>query len=172
MRAQLRLYLNDQEYAAAARSTINAHYTDAAIVQSIWAAVRRLGFTGGQVLEPGSGSGNFIAFAPPEARMTGIEVEPVTAAIAAALYPGAVIRCESFAGTRFPEGAFDLVIGNVPFGDVVLHDPQYNRAGHSIHNYFVLKSLWMTRPSGLVAVLTSRYTLDARNPAGVDGPQP
>ena len=164
-REELRAHLSPPEMAAAARSTINAHYTDAALVQAIWDGVHRLGFTGGQVLEPGSGSGNFIAFAPPEAQMTGIEVEPVTAAIAAALYPGALIRCESFAGTRFPEGSFDLVIGNVPFGDVVLHDPRYNRAGHSIHNYFVLKSLWMTRPSGLVAVLTSRYTLDARNPS-------
>jgi len=86
-REELRAYLNPPEMAAGARSTINAHYTDAALVQAIWDGVRRLRFTGGQVLEPGSGSGNSIAFAPPEAQMTGIEVEPVTAAIAAALYP-------------------------------------------------------------------------------------
>ena len=164
MRAQLRLYLNDQEYAAAARSTINAHYTDAAIVQSIWAAVRRLGFTGGQVLEPGSGSGNFIGFAPQGAHMTGVEIEPVTAAIAAALYPGARILAESFAGTRLADGSFDLVVGNVPFGNITLTDRRHNPGGRAIHNHFIIKSLALTRPGGIVAVLPSRYTMDVRNP--------
>ena len=90
-RPQLAGLLTDKELAAAARSTLNAHYTDAALVQAIWTAARQLGFSGGQVLEPGCGSGNFIGFAPPGAQMTGVEIEPVTAAIAAALYPGATI---------------------------------------------------------------------------------
>ncbi|HEV2374077.1 MAG TPA: hypothetical protein VGS19_18210 [Streptosporangiaceae bacterium] len=129
-RAQLGLHLSSQEAAAAARSTLNAHYTDAGLVQTIWAGVRRLGFTAGRVLEPGCGSGNFIGFAPPGVRMTGIELEPVTAAIAAALYPDATVRYESFADTRLPEDSFELVIGNVPFGDVTLHDRLHNRGGH------------------------------------------
>jgi hypothetical protein len=164
-RDQLVGLLTAPELAAAARSTLNAHYTDAALVQAMWAAASQLGFTGGQVLEPGSGSGNFIGFAPAGARMTGVELEPVTAAVAAALYPGATILPGSFADARLPAASFDLVIGNVPFGAITLHDPLYNRSGTAIHNYFIIKSLHLTRPGGLALVLTSRYTMDARNPA-------
>ena len=164
-RDQLADLLTQQELAAAARSSLNAHYTDATLVQSIWTAATKFGFTGGQVLEPGCGSGNFIGFAPAGAHVTGIELEPVTAAITSALYPSATILPGSFAVTRTPEGSFDLVIGNVPFGQVTLHDPRHNRSGHSIHNHFIIKSLHLTRPGGLVMVLTSRYTMDARNPA-------
>jgi N12 class adenine-specific DNA methylase len=131
----------------------------------MWSAARRLGFDSGPVLEPGCGSGNFIGFAPTEAQMTGVELEPVTAGIAAALYPQAKIIQGSFATTRLPDSSFGLVIGNVPFGNVTLHDPRHNRSGHSIHNHFIVKSLSLTRPGGLVMVLTSRYTMDARNPA-------
>ena len=93
----------------------------------------------------------------------GVELDPVTARIAAALHPQAQVRSESFAATRFPEGWFDLTIGNVPFGDYKLFDPIYNRAGHSIHNHFIAKSLQLTAPGGYVAVLTSRFTLDAQS---------
>jgi SAM-dependent methyltransferase len=164
-REQLAGLLSPQEMAAAARNTLNAHYTDAAIVRAVWAAVQDLGFTGGRVLEPGCGSGNFIAFAPDSAQMTGVELDPVTAAIAAALHPHAQILPESFAATRDPDGCYDLAIGNVPFGKAALHDKRHNPAGHSIHNHFIIKSLHLVRPGGLVAVLTSRYTMDARNPA-------
>jgi len=135
-RAELATLLAPAELAAAARNTLNAHYTDADLVQAIWAGVQQLGFAGGRVLEPGCGSGNFIAFAPGSARVTGVELEPVTAQIAAALYPDAEIRNESFADTRCPEGSFDLAIGNVPFGDIRLTDRRHNRAGHSIHNHY------------------------------------
>jgi N12 class adenine-specific DNA methylase len=164
-REQLASLLSAAELAAAARTTLNAHYTDAAIVQQVWSAVRELGFTGGRVLEPGCGSGNFIGFAPPGTQVTGVELDPVTAAITAGLYPQARIETGSFAGTEDRDGWYDLVIGNVPFGKIVLHDRRHNAGGHSIHNHFILKSLRLTRPGGLVAVLTSRYTLDARNPA-------
>jgi hypothetical protein len=97
--------------------------------------------------------------------MTGIELDPVTAAIAERLYPDARIEAGSFADTRAQDGSFDLTIGNVPFGQAVLHDRRHNRQGHSIHNHFIVKSLHLTRPGGLVIVLTSRYTMDARNPA-------
>ena len=164
-RDQLAGLLSPQEMAAAARNTLNAHYSGAAIVQAVWAAVRNLGFTGGRVLEPGCGSGNFIAFAPGSAQVTGVELDPVTAGIAAALHPHAQILPESFAATRDPDGCYDLAIGNVPFGKAALHDKRHNPSGHSIHNHFIIKSLHLVRPGGLVAVLTSRYTMDARNPA-------
>ena len=122
-RDQLTALLTPNELAAAARNTLNAHYTDAALVQAMWSAAQQLGFHAGAVLEPGCGSGNFIGFAPPPAHMTGVELEPQTAAIAAALYPQATIIPGSFADTRLPDSSFDLGIGNVPFGNAALHDP-------------------------------------------------
>jgi N12 class adenine-specific DNA methylase/SAM-dependent methyltransferase len=163
-RRELASLLTPAELAAAARNTLNAHYTDAALVKTIWPGVQLLGFTGGRVLEPGCGSGTFIGFAPEGAEVTGIELEPVTAQIAALLYPDAGIRNESFADTRLSEGFFDLAIGNVPFGAIRLTDRTWNPNGHAIHNHFIIKALRLTRPGGMVAVLTSRYTMDARNP--------
>jgi N12 class adenine-specific DNA methylase len=164
-REELAGLVTPAELAAAARNTLNAHYTDAALVQEIWTGVQRLGFTGGQVLEAGCGSGNFIGAAPRGAHMTGVELDPVTASITAHLYPDADIACESFADTRDPEASYDLAIGNVPFGKFALTDGRHNPGGHSIHNHFIIKSLHLVRPGGLVAVVTSRYTMDARNPA-------
>jgi N12 class adenine-specific DNA methylase/predicted RNA methylase len=164
-RRQLPELLASDDLAAARRNTINAHYTDAALVRVIWDGARKLGFDGGRVLEPGCGSGNFIGFAPEGAQVTGVELDPVTAGIAAALYPQAQILAESFADTRDADGNYDLVIGNVPFGQAVLHDRRHNASRYSIHNHFIVKSLHLTRPGGLVMVLTSRYTMDARNPA-------
>jgi N12 class adenine-specific DNA methylase/predicted RNA methylase len=164
-RRDLGAMLTDEEVAAAARNTLNAHYTDAELVRVIWDAAKRLGFSEGRVLEPGCGSGNFIGLAPAGAQMVGVELEPITAAIARRLYPNAEILTESFADARAREGSFDLVVGNVPFGKVVLNDRRHNPAGHSIHNHFIVKALHLTRPGGLVLLLTSRYTLDAQNPA-------
>ena len=113
-RAELGQLLSPAELRAAARNTLNAHYTDLSLVAPIWEAVARLGFTEGPVLEPGCGSGNFIAAAPPGAEMVGVELEPMTAAVAAYLYPDAQILAESFAATRAPRGSFHLVVGNVP----------------------------------------------------------
>ncbi|MCL2586556.1 MAG: hypothetical protein FWE35_29360, partial [Streptosporangiales bacterium] len=160
-RGQLRALLTEDEYTAARRTTLNAHYTDAAIARTVWDAVSDLGFSGGTVLEPGCGSGNFIGFAPSSARMLGIELDPVTAGVAAALYPHAEIRAESFADTRVQPGSFDVAIGNVPFSNAILIDRRHNPAGHSLHNHFIVKSLDAVRPGGLVAMLTSRYTMDA-----------
>ncbi|WP_433542063.1 SNF2-related protein (plasmid) [Streptosporangium sandarakinum] len=160
-RDELRSLLDDKEWRAASRNTLNAHYTDASIVDAVWEAVKGLGFDGGNVLEPGSGVGTFIGLAPQRAHMTGIELDPTTAAISKALYPHAEVRNESFADTRAPEGAFDLTVGNVPFGDYKLTDREHNAGKHSIHNHFILKSLALTRPGGLVAVVTSRYTMDS-----------
>lgn len=164
-REHLRSLLSEVEYDAARRTTINAHYTDAAYVRAMWSTVQELGFTGGIVLEPGSGVGTFMGFAPDAAEMTGVELDPTTAAISQALYPAATVRAESFAETKLPTGHFDLAIGNVPFANVTLHDPRHNAGGHSIHNHFILKSLELTRPGGMVAVLTSSLTLDGTNPS-------
>jgi len=163
---ELKELLSEQEYAAANRSILNAHYTDANYVDAMWDAVGKLGFDGGRVLEPGSGSGNFMGRAPDGAHMVGVELDPTTAAISQALYPNAQVRAESFADTRLDDGTFDVTVGNVPFAEGIrLADPRHNKGKHSIHNHFILKSLHLTRPGGLVAVLTSRYTLDSRNPA-------
>ncbi len=164
-REQLHGLLDEPAWAAARRTTLNAHYTDPALVQTIWDVVAGLGFDGGRVLEPGCGSGTFLGLAPAAAEMVGVELDPTSAAIAAALYPAAQVRAESFVDTRFPGGWFDAVVGNVPFGKVALHDPVDNVNRHTIHNHFILKTLRLTRPGGIVAVLTSHYTLDAVNPA-------
>lgn len=163
-RAELRGLLSDAEWDAAARTTINAHYTDPLIARQMWRTMQALGFEHGTVLEPGSGAGTFIGLAPEAAQMTGVELDPLTASISAAIYPQASIRAESFADTRLTEGTFDAAIGNVPFGNVTLHDPVHNGTRQSMHNHFILKSLALTRPGGLMAVLTSHYTMDAQNP--------
>ncbi|MEX5237307.1 helicase, partial [Kocuria sp. CPCC 205236] len=164
-RAELHELLGEAEYAAARRTVINAHYTDPAIAAEVWGALTGLGFVGGRVLEPGSGAGTFIGLAPEGAQMTGVELDPVTAAISQAIYPDATIRTESFADTRMPGGTFDAAVGNVPFSKNSLHDPRHNAAGHSMHNHFILKSLALTRPGGVVGVISSAFTLDAQNPA-------
>jgi len=168
-RTQLKTLLDEREWRAASRTTLNAHYTDAAIASAMWDTVKRAGFgkdNPTRVLEPGCGAGTFLGLAPDTATaLIGVELDPVTAAIAAKLYPHADIRAQSFAETRIPNASIDLVIGNVPFGKVALHDKVHNPNGHSLHNHFILKSLALTRPGGLVACFTSRFTLDARSPA-------
>lgn len=164
-REQLRGLLSESEWNEARRNTLNAHYTDPRVVQALWQAMGDLGFDGGRVLEPGSGSGTFIGYANNVTDMVGVELDSTTAAISAALYPDATIRNESFADTRIPAGSFDATIGNVPFGQFALQDRVHNPGRReSIHNHFILKSLALTKPGGLVTLLTSRYTLDAESP--------
>lgn len=165
-RRTLRDLLTEEQYAAARRTTINAHYTDLAVATQMWSTMRSLGLTAGEVLEPGCGSGVFIGLAPDSFRLTGVELDPVTAGIASQLYPQAQVRAESFADTRLPAGTFDAVIGNVPFANVTLHDPLHNPGRLAMHNHFIVKSLALTRPGGMVMMLTSRYTMDAQNPSG------
>ena len=173
-RAELRSLLDEREWRAASKTTLNAHYTDGALAQAMWDVVTEngLGIEGRplRMLEPGCGAGTFLGLAPDQARekdaaVCGVEVDPTTAAIAQHLYPHARIRHESFADTRFPRDYFDVVIGNVPFGNITLHDKTHNAGGHSLHNHFVIKSLALTRPGGVVAVLTSHHTMDSANPA-------
>ena len=167
LRSELGARLDEPAWAAARRTTLNAHYTPTVVVEAMWQAVRHLGFDGGRVLEPGCGSGNFIGLAPLDVPvvMVGVELDPTTAAVARALYPAAEVRVEGFEHSRFPPGFFDATIGNVPFAKVSVYDPAHNPAKLTLHNHFIVKSLALTRPGGLVAVVTSRYTLDAKNPA-------
>lgn len=164
-RTELRELLTKDGFDAASRTVLNAHYTDGALVAVMWQALQRLGLGDGDVLEPGCGAGHFIGMAPPGARMVGVERDPTSAGIAALLYPHARVVAGSFADLDADEGSFDAAVGNVPFGSFRVHDPRHNPARHSIHNHFLIKALHLTRPGGLVVALTSRYTLDARNPA-------
>ncbi|MEU0857396.1 SNF2-related protein [Streptomyces griseofuscus] len=168
LQRRLRELLTDDEWDAAKANTLNAHYTDPAIVREVWKAVQELGFDGGNVLEPGSGSGNYIGYAPESAHITGVELDPITAGISKALYPHADIRNEGFERTRAADGTFDMSVGNVPFGDYQVVDLRHNKGGHNIHNHFILKSLDLTRPGGLVAVVTSRFTMDGSTPRAED----
>jgi N12 class adenine-specific DNA methylase len=173
-RSELKQLLDEREWRAASKTTLNAHYTDAAIAQTMWDVVTEAGFADDRepvrVLEPGCGAGTFIGLAPAavtakDSALFGVELDPTTAAIAQHLYPHADIRQESFADTRIPRSYLDLVIGNVPFGKLALHDPVHNGGNHSLHNHFIIKSLALTRPGGVATVLTSHYTMDATNPA-------
>ncbi|MFG3415833.1 DUF6884 domain-containing protein [Streptomyces althioticus] len=163
VRDPLRALLDDDEWRAAAASTLSAHYTPPEITSALWQTLLDLGFDGGEVLEPGSGAGVSFGTAPESARMTGVEIEPTSAAISRLLAPGVTVLNESFADTLAPDGAFDGVVGNVPFARVSLYDAKHNRGRHRIHNHFLIKSVALTRPGGVVALITSRHTLDAEN---------
>jgi N12 class adenine-specific DNA methylase len=162
-REQLGELLGEEDYAAARRSTINAHYTHPLFAEAMWELARRLGYPDARVLEPGCGAGVFIDCAPAHTLMVGVELDPATAAVAQALHPDATIYRASFADVKLTERSFGLVIGNVPFGDVALHDPTHNKGRHSIHNHFLLKSLALLRPGGLLVAISSRFTLDSRS---------
>jgi hypothetical protein len=154
-REQLRALLSREQYQRAERSILNAHYTDPAVVVVVWEALIRAGFSGGRVLEPGCGSGTFIGHAPPSAVMVGVENDPITAGVAAALYPSAQIRNEGFETTRVPENSFAATVGNVPFGRYVAYDPAHNPDRHSIHNHFICKALALTALGGWCRVPNS-----------------
>jgi len=163
-RGDLIALLGPDGFSAARRSTINAHYTHPLIADAMWRLAERLSFPGVRVLEPGCGPGVFLARAPEWVNVTGVEVDPTTARIAETLHPRATICTASFADVRgLADGTFDLVIGNVPFGDVVLYDPTHNKGEHSIHNHFLVKSLALLTTGGLLIALTSRFTLDSQS---------
>ncbi|NYD27859.1 helicase-related protein [Leucobacter aridicollis] len=152
----------EEEWAAARRTVLNAHYTNDAYVDAMWDALDALGVPEtGHVLEPGCGTGNFIKAAGTH-QVTGVELDPTSAAIAQVLNPQAVIRAESFGDTFLTHDGYDAVIGNVPFGQTRLYDPAYNRANLSLHNHFIVKALRQTKPGGIVMVMTSRWTMDAK----------
>ena len=161
---ELEQLVSPAELTALARSTQYAHYTPEFLIRAIWAALRRMGFAGGQVLEPGCGTGLFLALVPEaiaaDTRFTGIEAEPITASIARLLFPDARIRQEDFTRARLTPG-FDLAIGNPPFSDRTVRGPDpAGRLGLALHDWFIARSLELLRPGGLAAFVTSRWTLD------------
>ena len=163
--AELKALLTPEEYEAARGSTLNAHYTSPAVIRAIYEAVGSMGFEGGRILEPSMGVGNFFGLLPENmanSRLYGVELDSITGRIAKQLYPKADITVAGFETTN-RHGFFDLAVGNVPFGQYQVHDPEYDRLGFSIHNYFAAKMLDQVRPGGIVAFVTSRYTLDAKD---------
>ena len=163
--AELKALLTTEEYEAARGSTLNAHYTSPAVIRTIYEAVGGIGFEGGRILEPSMGVGNFFGLLPESmanCQLYGVELDSITGRIAKQLYPEADITVAGFETTNRP-GYFDLAVGNVPFGQYQVHDPEYDRLGFSIHNYFAAKMLNQVRPGGIVAFVTSRYTLDAKD---------
>lgn len=165
---ELESLLTRAELDAARRSTMDAHYTAQPVVQAMWSAVERLGFRGGMVLEPSVGVGNFLGLVPAglrgDTRFMGVEYDPVTASIARALYPQSSVLSAGFQTVPLPEGVFDLAIGNPPFGGQSLYFPHNDRArGLSIHNQFFVASLDAVKPGGLLAMVVSRYLMDAKD---------
>ncbi len=163
--AQLKELLTPEEYAAARSSTLNAHYTSPTVIKAIYDAVGRMGFETGNILEPSLGVGNFFGMLPEEmrnSRLCGVELDPVSGRIAKQLYPKADITVGGFETTDRRD-FFDLAIGNVPFGQYQVNDKAYNKLSFSIHNYFFAKALDQVRPGGVVAFVTSRYTMDAKD---------
>ena len=163
--AELKGLLSEDEYAAARSSTLNAHYTSPVVIRSIYDAVEKMGFRSGNILEPSMGVGNFFGMLPDtmqDSRLYGVELDSITGRIAKKLYPQADITVAGFETTDRRD-FFDLAVGNVPFGQYKVNDKAYNKLGFSIHNYFFAKAIDQVRPGGVVAFVTSRYTMDSKD---------
>ena len=163
--AELKGLLSEDEYAAARSSTLNAHYTSPTVIRSIYDAVERMGFRSGNILEPSMGVGNFFGMLPDtmqDSRLYGVELDSITGRIAKKLYPQADITVAGFETTDRRD-FYDLAVGNVPFGNYKVNDKAYNKLGFSIHNYFFAKAIDQVRPGGVVAFVTSRYTMDSKD---------
>ena len=163
--AELKGLLSEDEYAAARSSTLNAHYTSPVVIRSIYDAVEKMGFRSGNILEPSMGVGNFFGMLPDTmqgSRLYGVELDSITGRIAKKLYPQADITVAGFETTDRRD-FYDLAVGNVPFGQYKVNDKAYNKLGFSIHNYFFAKAIDQIRPGGVVAFVTSRYTMDSKD---------
>ena len=162
---QLKGLLTEEEYAAARASTLNAHYTSPVVIRAIYDAVEKMGFQSGNILEPSMGIGNFFGMLPSgmaDSRLYGVELDSITGRIAQKLYPQADITVAGFETTDRRD-FYDLAVGNVPFGQYKVNDKAYNKLGFSIHNYFFAKAIDQVRPGGIVAFVTSRYTMDSKD---------
>ena len=166
-RAEVEQLLTPEELEAARASTLNAHYTSPTLVRAVYGALERFGFEQGRILEPACGIGHFIGLMPEamhrHSTITGVEIDPLTARIAKALYPDADIRAQGFENAQLADGFYDVAISNVPFGDYPVHDPRLNAYRFPIHDYFFAKALDKVRPGGLVTFITSRGTMDKVN---------
>ena len=162
---QLKGLLTEEEYAAARASTLNAHYTSPIVIRAIYDAVERMGFQSGNILEPSMGVGNFFGMLPDslaDSRLYGVELDSITGRIAQKLYPQADITVAGFETTDRRD-FYDLAIGNVPFGQYKVNDKAYNKLGFSIHNYFFAKTIDQIRPGGVIAFVTSHFTMDSKD---------
>ncbi len=162
---ELKGLLSEDEYTAARSSTLNAHYTSPVVIRSIYEAVEKMGFKSGNILEPSMGVGNFFGMLPDtmaDSRLYGVELDSITGRIAKKLYPQADITVAGFETTD-RQDFYDLAIGNVPFGQYKVNDKAYNKLGFNIHNYFFAKAIDQVRPGGVIAFVTSRYTMDSKD---------
>ena len=162
---ELKGLLSEDEYAAARSSTLNAHYTSPVVIRAIYDAVEKMGFKSGNILEPSMGVGNFFGMLPDgmaDSRLYGVELDSITGRIAKMLYPQADITVAGFETTDRRD-FYDLAVGNVPFGQYKVNDKAYNKLGFSIHNYFFAEAIDQVRPGGVVAFVTSRYTMDSKD---------
>ena len=162
---QLKGLLTEDEYAAARASTLNAHYTSPVVIRAIYDAVEKMGFQSGNILEPSMGVGNFFGMLPDSmtsSRLYGVELDSITGRIAQKLYPQANITVAGFETTDRRD-FYDLAVGNVPFGQYKVSDKAYNKLGFSIHNYFFAKTIDQIRPGGVIAFVTSRFTMDSKD---------
>lgn len=167
---ELKDVLNVEEYAAAKGSVLNAHYTSKTVIDGIYKALERFGVKGNnRILEPAMGTGNFFGFMPQEiasgAKLYGVELDRITGKIATKLYPQAKIQIKGFEETSFADNSFDLMVTNVPFGGYTVFDPDYNKYNFYIHDYFIAKGIDKIKPNGLMAVITSKGTMDKQNPS-------
>ena len=167
---ELKDVLSVEEYAAAKGSVLNAHYTSKTVIDGIYKALTRFGVKGNnRILEPAMGTGNFFGFMPQEiasgAKLYGVELDRVTGKIATKLYPQAKIQIKGFEETSFQDNSFDLMVTNVPFGGYTVFDPDYNKYNFYIHDYFIAKGIDKIKPNGLMAVITSKGTMDKQNPS-------
>ena len=167
---ELKDVLDDEEYAAAKGSVLNAHYTSKTVIDGIYNALKLFGVKGNnRILEPAMGTGNFFGFMPQEiasgAKLYGVELDRVTGKIATKLYPQAKIQIKGFEETSFADNSFDLMVTNVPFGGYTVFDPDYNKYNFYIHDYFIAKGIDKIKPNGLMAVITSKGTMDKQNPS-------
>lgn len=165
---ELKALLTEEEMRAATVSTLTSYYTSQDIITHIYQALGQFGFRSGNVLDPAMGTGNFYSVLPKEmgeSRLYGVEIDPVAGGIARKLYPDAEITVTGFEEAEFPDSFFDVVIGNVPFGKISMNDRRYARYHFKIHDYFIAKSLDKLRAGGILAVITSRFTMDKENPA-------
>ena len=162
---QLKGLLTEEEYAAARASTLNAHYTSPVVIRAIYDAVEKMGFQSGNILEPSMGIGNFFGMLPSgmaDSRLYGVELDSITGRIAQKLYPQADITVAGFETTDRRD-FYDLAVGNVPFGQYKVNDKAYNKLVFSIHNYFFAKTIDQIRPGGVIAFVTSRFTMDSKD---------
>lgn len=164
---ELKELLTPEEYEAARASVNNAFYTPSTVASAVTRALTQFGFAKGNILEPSMGVGNFFGCMPEElsdSKLYGVELDKITGRIAKLLYPNAKVEVKGFEETNYPNNFFDVVIGNVPFGDYKVFDPKYNKLNFKVHDYFIAKAIDQVRPGGIVAVITTKGTMDKKNP--------